>query len=141
MSYISPRATLTAEGVMVLLRAALDHAASLGKDVYVAVTDGSARLVGLVGSDAAPRICAEVAEHKAYTAVSMRMPTTAFKAMLAQVPDEREIFLGHRGLIAADGGLPVVVDGLIVGGIGVSGGGQAEDEACARAARDAFGGS
>ena len=134
-----PRATLTSDAVMTLLQGAQDHARQLGKNVYVAVMDGSARLVGLVGSDAAPRICAEVAQHKAYTSVTMRMPSSTFKAMLAGVPDEREIFLGHQGLIAADGGYPVVIAGLIAGGVGVSGGGQAEDGACARAALVALG--
>ncbi len=139
MDRTAPRATLTVEGVMTLLRAALAHARELDKAVYVAVVDASERLVGLVGSDAAPRICADVAQDKAYTAASMRMPTAAFKAMLEQAaPGEREIFLGHEGLIAAEGGLPVVVGGMLVGGIGVSGGGQAEDEACARAAVEAF---
>jgi uncharacterized protein GlcG (DUF336 family) len=140
MEITARRATLTSEAVMLLLRGALDHADSLGKSVYVAVMDGSARLVGFVGSDAAPRICAEVAQHKAYTAVSMRMPTAAFKAMLEKVrPGEREIFMAHQGHIAAEGGLPVIVDGLVAGGVGVSGGGQAEDAACARAALVALG--
>ena len=75
MEITVPRATLTTEAVMTLLRGALDHAAELEKAVYVAVMDSSARLVGFVGSDVAPRICADVAQQKAYTAVSMRMPT------------------------------------------------------------------
>src|SRR4051794_18144012 len=140
MDITVPRATLTTEAVMTLLRGALDHAAELDKSVYVAVMDSSARLVGFVGSDVAPQICADVAKHKAYTAVSMRMPTAAFKAMLDKVPpEERQIFLAHDGHIAADGGLPVVIEGLVVGGVGVSGGGQAEDGACARAALSALG--
>jgi glc operon protein GlcG len=140
MEITTRRATLTSEAVMLLLQGALDHAGDLGKSVYVAVMDASARLIGLVGSDAAPRICADVAQHKAYTAVSMRMPTAAFKAMLDHVASgEREIFMADPGHIAADGGLPVIVDGLIAGGVGVSGGGQAEDAACARAALVALG--
>jgi glc operon protein GlcG len=128
----APRATLTVEAVMAVLQGALDHARRLDKAVYVAVMDSSARLVGLVGSEAAPQICASVAQQKAYTAVAMRMPTTAFVAMLEKVPHERDIFLG-QGYIAAAGGLPVVVDGMVAGSIGVSGAGQGEDEACAQA--------
>ena len=140
MDITAPRSTLTARAVMMLLQGALDHATALGKPVYVAVMDASARLVGLVGSDAAPIICSDVAQHKAYTAVSMRMPTADFKAMLSSVEaDEREIFLRHAGHIAADGGFPIVVDGLVVGGIGVSGAGQASDGACARAGVAALG--
>ena len=139
MDLTATRSTLTAQAVMVLLQGALDHAASLGKPVYVAAMDASARLVGFVGSDAAPMICADVARNKAYTSVSMRMPTADFRAMLDVVgPGEREIFLGHAGHIAADGGFPIVVNGLVVGGIGVSGAGQAEDGACAQAGVAAF---
>ena len=135
MDITAPRATLTTEAISALLQGALDHARSLDKSVHVAVMDHTARLVGFVGSDAAPRICAQVAQDKAYTAVSMRMPTGAFKAMLDVVaPGEREIFLRQDGYIAAEGGEPVIIDGMVVGGVGVSGGGQAEDAACARAA-------
>ena len=133
MEITAPRATLTAEAVMGLMQGALDHAASLGKQVYVAVMDSSARLVGLIGSEAAPQICSAVAQQKAYTAVAMRMPSADFKAMLEAVPDERDIFLG-QGYIAAAGGVPVVVEGLVAGAVGVSGAGQAEDAACAHAA-------
>ena len=133
MEITAPRATLTAEAVLALLQGGLARAKEYDKPVYVAVMDSTARLVGLVGSEAAPQICAAVAQQKAYTAVAMRMPTATFKAMLDSVPDEREIFLG-QGYIAAAGGLPVVVDGLIAGAVAVSGAGQQEDAACAEAA-------
>jgi glc operon protein GlcG len=133
MEITAPRATLTVEAVMALLEGSLAYARELGKPVYVAVMDSSARLVGLVGSEAAPRICSAVAQQKAFTSVAMGMPSAAFKAMLDAVPDEREIFLGQDGYIAAAGGLPVVVDGLVVGAVGVSGAGQGEDAACAQA--------
>jgi uncharacterized protein GlcG (DUF336 family) len=133
MEITAPRATLTAGAVLTLLQGGLARADEYGKPVYVAVMDSTARLVGLVGSEAAPPICAAVAQQKAYTAVAMRMPTATFKAMLDSVPDEREIFLG-QGYIAAAGGLPVMVDGLIVGAVAVSGAGQHEDAVCAEAA-------
>jgi uncharacterized protein GlcG (DUF336 family) len=138
MEITSPRATLTAEAVLALLQGGLGRATEMGKPVYVAVMDSSARLVGLVGSEAAPQICAAVAQQKAYTAVSMRMPTEAFVKMLEAVPHERDIFLG-QGYIAAAGGLPVMVDGKIAGAVAVSGAGQAEDAECARAALAALG--
>ncbi|MBN3825238.1 heme-binding protein, partial [Burkholderia sp. Ac-20384] len=41
--------------------------------------------------------------------------------------------------VAFGGGLPIVDDGALIGGIGVSGGSEAQDESCARAGLDAAG--
>ncbi len=138
MEIAESRPTLTAEAVLGLLQGGMGRAAEMGKAVYVAVMDSTGRLVGLVGSEKAPPICAAVAQQKAYTAVSMRMATEAFVKMLEAVPHERDIFLG-QGYIAAAGGLPVTVDGQVAGAVAVSGAGQAEDAECARAALAAIG--
>ncbi len=41
--------------------------------------------------------------------------------------------LGLRGAVPLDGGMPLIIDGKIVGGIGVSGGTNVEDGQCAQA--------
>jgi uncharacterized protein GlcG (DUF336 family) len=43
------------------------------------------------------------------------------------------IVLGLRGAVPVEGGLPIVVDGKLIGALGVSGGSSAEDEVCAEA--------
>jgi len=43
------------------------------------------------------------------------------------------------GSVVLGGGLPILVDGRCIGGVGVSGGSEEQDEACARAALAALG--
>ena len=52
--------------------------------------------------------------------------------MLAAGGDGLRVF-GISGAVPVDGGVPIVVDGTIVGAIGVSGGTSAQDGQCARA--------
>ena len=133
MEITAPRATLTVEAVMALLEGSLAYARELGKPVYVAVMDSSARLVGLVGSEAAPRICSAVAAAEGLHLGGHGHALGRLQGHARRRTRRREIFLGEDGYIAAAGGVPVVVDGLVVGAIGVSGAGQGEDAACAQA--------
>ncbi|MCB1894065.1 MAG: heme-binding protein, partial [Rhodocyclaceae bacterium] len=71
---------------------------------------------------------------KAYTAAGFGFPTA----------DWMKLFDGNEGLklgisarpriVVFGGGLPIRIDGQLVGGVGVSGASESQDEACARAA-------
>jgi glc operon protein GlcG len=61
-----------------------------------------------------------------------RRPTKAFEDALTGSRDGLRV-LGLRGAVPLDGGIPLILDGNIVGGIGVSGGTNVEDGQCARA--------
>ena len=102
--------------------------------------DSAADLVGFVSCDGAPRIAATTARHKAFTAVNTGMPTREWARYLESIPaSELRIIDKIDGYIGADGGFPIVEDGLLLGGIGVSGADQERDVACALAALDALG--
>jgi uncharacterized protein GlcG (DUF336 family) len=138
----APRATLTVDACLRLLQAGLAHGRARGHRIWVAVADASGELMGFIGCEGAPRISAQVAIDKAFTAVATGQPTSAWKAYLASAPrEEREIVLRFPRYVGADGGHPVVHQGLVVGGVGVSGASQAVDEECARAALAALGAS
>ena len=107
---------------------------------WVAVADASGELMGFIGCDGAPRISARVAIDKAFTAVATGQPTSAWKAYLLSAPEEeREIVRRFPRYIGADGGLPIVHAGQVIGGIGVSGASQQVDEECAHAGLAALG--
>ena len=61
-----------------------------------------------------------------------KRPTKAFQDALAAGGVEMR-YLGLRGVVPAEGGVPIVMDGKLVGAIGVSGGTGAQDERCAEA--------
>ena len=76
-----------------------------------------------------------VAQDKAMSAAMFRRPTKAFQDALAGGGAGLRI-LTLRGANAVEGGVPIVIDGKIVGGIGVSGGSSEQDGVVAKAGTD-----
>lgn len=81
----------------------------------------------------------EFATDKAYTAALMRMSTRDYFEKTRQKDDSRMVLANRTRLIVWGGGLPIVHDGIVVGGIGVSGVKDFEDIECAEAALKALG--
>jgi len=134
------RGTLRVEAIQALIGAAAARARELDIRVHIAVMDSSAELVGWLSFDGTPRIAATTARHKAFTAVQTGMATVDWKAYVESIPaEERQIIDGIEGYIAAAGGVPVIEEGILLGGIGVSGATQETDEDCARTALAALG--
>lgn len=134
------RATLTTEATERLVAAAAASARSLGIRVHIAVMDSAALLVGWLSFEGAPRIAAQTARDKAFTAVNTGMSTLAWKQYVESIPaGEQRIIEKQPGYIAADGGYPVIEDGLLLGAVGVSGADQQRDAAVAKAALAALG--
>jgi glc operon protein GlcG len=75
---------------------------------------------------------------KARSAARFKRPTKAFQDVLAAGGEGLRV-LALQGAIPIDGGVPIVVDGKIVGAIGVSGGTSAQDGQCAAAGVSAIG--
>jgi uncharacterized protein GlcG (DUF336 family) len=75
---------------------------------------------------------AEVCIDKARTAALFKRPTKALQDALAAGGDGLRV-LGIRGVTPVEGGIPLIMDGKIVGAIGVSGGMPAQDGQCAKA--------
>jgi len=80
---------------------------------------------------------AQVAIEKARSAALFKRPTKAFQDALAAGGDGLRV-LGIKGAVPVEGGVPLIMDGKIVGAIGVSGGTSAQDGQCAKAGADAI---
>jgi glc operon protein GlcG len=80
-----------------------------------------------------------VAEDKAHTALDFRRPSKVFEDLVAQGGINMRI-LSLRGAAPLEGGVPILVDGKIVGAIGVSGGASSQDGQVAKAGADAAAG-
>ncbi len=98
----------------------------------VAIVDTAGDLVYFERMDATQAGSIMVAVDKARSAARFKRPTKAFQDMLASGGDGLRVF-GLNGAVPVDGGVPIVIDGKIVGAIGVSGGTSAQDGQCARA--------
>ena len=114
--------------------AAVQAAQGLGARINVAVMDASGALVAFLRMPGAPLHSADIAIDKAYTAASFGLATSQWTAALQQHSAAvREGLVLRPRFVAFGGGLPILEDGQRLGGIGVSGGSEQEDEACARA--------
>jgi glc operon protein GlcG len=112
--------------------AALALARANGWCVVVAVVDTGGHLVYLEKLDQTPVGCVAVAEQKARSAALFKRRTRIFQERLARGGDELRL-LRLEGAVPVEGGVPIVVDGKLVGALGVSGAASTEDDSCAEA--------
>jgi glc operon protein GlcG len=111
---------------------ALTEAETNGWAMAVAIVDTAGDLVYFERMDTTQVGSVAVAIDKAHCAARFKRPTKAFQDMLAAGGDGLRVY-GISGAVPVDGGVPIVVDGKIVGAIGVSGGTSAQDGQCALA--------
>lgn len=109
-------------------------AAGSGRAVSVAVVDAEGTLLAFARMDGAPRFSADFSVAKARTAATFRTETSALEALYAERPVFALSFVAQGGFFLGRGGVPVVVDGVLVGAIGVSGSDAHGEEDLARAA-------
>ena len=114
---------------------ALAEAAKNNWAVAVAIVDPSGNLVYYEKMDNTQLASAHVAVEKARTAATYKRPTQAFQDALAKGAENWRI-LSLPGVVAAEGGIPLVMDGKIVGAIGVSGALSSQDEQIAKTGAD-----
>jgi uncharacterized protein GlcG (DUF336 family) len=89
--------------------------------------------------DGAPKLSIEIAENKAFTAASYSMPTHIWYEFIKDDPPLLHGITHTPRLIIYGGGFPIVLEGEVVGAIGISGGHYKQDMECARAALAAIG--
>jgi glc operon protein GlcG len=116
---------------------ALAEAAKNNWNMAVAIVDPAGNLVYYEKMDNTQLGSATVAIDKARTAVLFKRPSKAFQDALAAGGDSVRI-LKLQGVVPVEGGIPLVMDGKIVGAIGVSGATSAQDGQCAKAGADAL---
>jgi uncharacterized protein GlcG (DUF336 family) len=110
--------------------AALVPAMANGWTVVVAIVDPGGHLVYLEKLDDTQVGSVEVAEQKARSAAIFKRPTKMLQDVLAGGGDGLRV-LRLAGAIPVEGGVPLIVDGKLIGALGVSGGSSSEDGACA----------
>jgi len=135
----SPQTSLTVaapsiarEAAARLLAAAHAACRDIGIDATIAITDAGGHLKALDRTDGAPFLTVDVAIDKAWTAASFGLGTHVWNGI---VRDPVVAQLAHRPrMVAVGGGCPIVHEGRVVGGIGISGGNALQDQQAAEAA-------
>ena len=106
-------------------------------NMAVAIVDASGNLVYYEKMDNTQLGSANVAIDKARSAALFKRPTKALQDALAAGGEGWRI-LRVQGAVPVEGGIPLVMEGKIVGAIGVSGATSAQDAQCAKAGADAI---
>jgi glc operon protein GlcG len=117
--------------------AASARAVAEGWNVVIAIHDNGGNLVYLERADGTQLGSIQVAQEKSRTALRFKRPT---KAMEDVVLSGRVNMMSLPGITPVEGGLPLVVDGQIVGSIGVSGVQSSQDGQVAAAGAAALAG-
>jgi len=104
-------------------------------NVAIAIVDAGANLIAFHKMDDTQIGSIAVAIGKARTAVNFKRPTKAIEELIA---GGRAAFLALEGVTPLQGGLPVIVDGKVIGAVGVSGVLSSQDELVAQAAINAL---
>ena len=124
------------------LHAALEACKKDGYRVSVSVVDRAGVLRAMGRADGAGPHTVESSRRKAYTASSLRRPTTELAELIAKVPTLQALRDMNPEILILGGGLPIDISGDVVGAIGVGGAPGAHlDDACAQAGLDAIGGA
>lgn len=122
-----------------LIAGAAAHARRIGVPMCIAVTDESGQLIAFERMEGGKVTSTTIAIDKAFTAAAARKATHDYGSASQPGAPAYGInsALGGR-LMVVGGGLPVLWQGQVVGGIGVSSGSPAEDQASAQAGIDAW---
>ena len=129
-------ASISVETARKLAATATAEGKKNGWNIAVAIVDTAGDLVFFERMDNTQAASTIVAQEKARTAARFKRPTKAFEDALA---GGRQAILGLPGVTPLEGGLPLVIEGKIVGAIGVSGVTSQQDGVCAQAAADTLG--
>lgn len=114
---------------MRVLEAAIERAAAMRRPQCIAVVDGSGNLLAFVRMDGAKFLSIQTAQRKAVTAADRRVATGGIEPAHA-------ISLGivtEGRLVNLRGGVPIEVEGQVLGAVGVSSGSGEEDLEVAKA--------
>lgn len=130
------RPMLTLEDCKKISGAAEAEAKKNNWNVCIAILDDGGHLLHLVRMDGATPANSRIAIEKGRTAAESRRSTAMWEE---RVKAGRTVMLKMPGITPVQGGLPIVVDGQCIGGVGVSGVQSHEDEQIAKAGIDTVG--
>lgn len=123
---ITDKKSLTLEGARIVIAAAKDYAKkNNAPGGVIAVVDDGGNLVALERLDGTFSAGANISIGKAKTAVMFKRPTRVFEEI---IKNGRTAMVALPDFTPLQGGVPITVDGQVVGGVGVSGAMSAQQD-------------
>lgn len=128
---------LDSKDAQILIEGARRKAEEIGVPMCIAITDDGGNLIAFLRMDGGKVTSSTIAIDKAFTAAAAQRATDAYGEVSQPGKPAYGInsAIGGR-LMVVGGGLPVIFDGMVVGGIGLSSGTPMQDKECAQAGID-----
>lgn len=133
-THVRSQQTITYAAARAAVDASLVRAEEMGVVVNIAVTDPSGALLAFARMDGAALLSSGIAQDKAWTVSAFNgLATHEFFEAIKDEPALREGIVNRDRLVVFGGGVPIRIDGVFVGAVGVSGGTAEEDREVAEA--------
>ncbi len=133
------KSSITSETAERIIKAAEAKAQEMGKLMVIAVVDEDGVLKAFRRMDGAPLLSVQIAQDKAYTAISFGgLATHEWYDFIKNDPPLLHGIVKTDRLIVFGGGYAIKADAQIIGGIGVSGGHYSDDMQVAQAGLEAL---
>jgi uncharacterized protein GlcG (DUF336 family) len=128
---------LTHDVALRMIQAAIGTCVEIGAEVSIHVVNIHGETVASVRGDNTRPYTFENSYEKAYTAMAFRRPSSDYQDEYAEGNPTRVQQADFPNIVAIAGGLPFFAGDTILGGIGISGGNNAENNQCGQAGIDA----
>ena len=132
---LATKKALTLDAAKKIAEAAHAEAVANKWTMVIAIVDDGANLIYLERADGTQIGSVEVAQEKAKTAVKFKRATKVFEDAVA---GGRNAILKLPGALPVEGGVPLMIEGVVLGAIGVSGATSAQDGQVAAAGVKVF---
>ncbi len=139
MNTTVPMRSISSEAALAAVTAAVAKGHALNCRMNAAVVDVGGHLLAFLRADGAFLASADIAVDKARTATGFGMSTDDLYHAIREPEALREGLQARQGIVLFGGGFAIEVADRVVGGIGCSGGSEAQDAECARAGLEAIG--
>ncbi len=125
---------LTLDGVKIILAASEAKANEIGVPMSIAIVDEGCNLVAFERMDGAKITSIDIAINKAFTAAGSRKGTHEYADVASPGKPAFGIHVSNQGRFTIfGGGLPILINGQVVGGVGCSSGTAEQDRQVAQA--------
>ncbi len=120
---------LTEQVAHAIMKACITKAYEIGKPMVVTIVDDGGNLKSMMRMDGAIKGSIDISNNKAYTAAFFKAATEDIGKLSGPGKDLYGIEISNRGkVVTFPGGMPLVLNGEVIGGLGISGGSIEEDK-------------
>ncbi|MDT5151741.1 MAG: hypothetical protein QOI01_3474 [Mycobacterium sp.] len=124
---------ITLSAATKVVAAATEKARAIGQPMNIAVVDDGGHLVAFARMDGSIKASIDISIRKARTSILMNTPTSALTPLVQPGAELYGLEQTSGGMVIFGGGIPLTVDDVVIGAVGVSAGSVDQDVSVAEA--------